>query len=70
DRNEALLELFHEDWDIVCYDTPEEAIDKSKYYLKHESERLAIARRGRQKVVQSHTFEKRINHILNKTGLR
>jgi len=69
DRNDALLELFQEDWDIVCYDTPEEASDKINYYLNHESERRTIAQRGYTKVVQSHTFEHRLNHILSKTGL-
>ena len=69
DRNDALLELFKEDWDIVCYDTPEEAVDKINYYLNHDSDRTTIAERGYKKVVNSHTFENRINHILSKTGL-
>jgi len=69
DRNETLLELFKEDWDIVCFDTPEEAVDKINYYLNHENDRLTIAQRGYDNVVNSHTFEHRINHILNRTGL-
>ncbi|MFQ5751129.1 MAG: glycosyltransferase, partial [bacterium] len=70
DRSESLLELFKEDWDIVCYDTPAEAVDKIKYYLTHESERRTLAQRGYEKVVLSHTFVHRINHILTKTGLK
>ena len=70
DRNEALLDLFSEDWDIVCYDTPEEAVDKINYYLNHDSERTTFAERGYNKVVNSHTFENRINYILNMTGLQ
>ncbi len=69
DRNESLFELFIEDWDIVCYDTPEEATDKINYYLNHDSDRQTIAERGYDKVKKSHTFENRINYILNKTGL-
>ena len=69
DRNESLLELFKEDWDIVCYDTPGEAVDKINYYLNHESDRMTVAQRGYEKVVKSHTFEHRINHILRRTGL-
>ncbi len=68
DRNESLLEFFKENWDIVCYDTAEEAVDKSNYYLNHESDRIRISQRGYQKVVNSHTFVHRINHILTKTG--
>ena len=69
DRCEALLDIFKEDWDIVCYDTPEEAVDKINYYLEHEDLRTVIARRGYFKVMNSHTFEHRINYILTRTGL-
>ncbi len=70
DRNETLLELFKEDWDIVCYDTQEEAVDKINFYIHHEIDRTKITERGYEKVVNSHTFAHRLNHILKETGLK
>lgn len=69
DRNEALLALFKEGQDIEAYDTPEEAADKVRYYLKHGAERERIAGRGYERVLHSHTFRHRLRHILTKTGL-
>ncbi|RMF60141.1 MAG: hypothetical protein D6743_15425, partial [Calditrichaeota bacterium] len=37
DRNAALLELFREDEEIVCYDTQEEAVEKVRFYLAHKT---------------------------------
>jgi spore maturation protein CgeB len=69
DRSEALLELFEEDHDIVCYETPEEALDKAHFYLENEEKRLTIAQRGQQKVLDSHTFRYRVRKILADIGI-
>jgi spore maturation protein CgeB len=69
DRSPALLELFTEDYDIVCYESPEEAYDKALYYLRHDSERKTIAEHGHAAVVHNHTFAHRIRQILASCGL-
>jgi spore maturation protein CgeB len=69
DRNDALLEFFHEDIDLACYQSVEEAIDKMRFYLAHEEERRAIAARGQQKVLNAHTFRHRVRQLLQMTGV-
>jgi len=69
-RNEALLELFTEDEEVVCYESPDEAVDKAYYYLQEEEEREAIALRAYEKVSRHHTFENRIKYMLQKAGIK
>jgi len=41
------LDLFFKDGEsIVCYDGPEDLVEKARHYLAHAEEALAIARRG------------------------
>ena len=57
-------ELFELDREVVVYTSIPELIDKVSYYLAHEEERIAIARRGYEKVKQYHSYEVKLNHIL------
>jgi glycosyltransferase involved in cell wall biosynthesis len=68
DRSEALLELFVEDKEIVCFETPDEARDKIRFYLTHENERQRIMQAGHRKAIRLHTFERRMSHILDRAG--
>ncbi len=52
--------------DLEAYSCLEELIDKCAYYLSHESERIAIAKRGYEKVCRSHTHIHRIKEMLSK----
>lgn len=58
-------ELFEEDRELVMFRTPEELFDKVGYYLCHEKERQAIARRGHDKVLTCYTYEKAIKKIMD-----
>lgn len=58
-------ELFEEDKEIVMYKTPEELFDKVDYYLRHEKEREAIARRGQAKVLECYTLDKILTKIMD-----
>ena len=49
--------------EIVCFSTPAEAIDKIKYYLIHEEERLKIAEAGCQTALARHSWDQRIRKI-------
>jgi spore maturation protein CgeB len=65
-RTPALLEIFTEGKNVECFDTVEEARDKIRFYLSHESERLRIASAARKFVVEEgHTYLDRANQILD-----
>jgi spore maturation protein CgeB len=55
--------------EIVLYASPEDLIEKIRYYLKHEDEREAIARRGHERTLRDHTMKKRLQDIFLHLGL-
>lgn len=57
-------EIFEDGKHLVLYRSTEEAIDKAKYYLKHDSEREKIAQAGFDEVMSKHTINHRVNRIL------
>ena len=44
------VELFEPGVDFVCFDNAEEAIELADYYMRHEDERLKIAKNGHEAV--------------------
>lgn len=56
--------LFEAGTDYVYYTDKNDLIAKAAYYLEHDEERLAIAANGHNKVLYYHTFEKRIEQML------
>lgn len=44
--------LFTEDEEVVLFRDDGELLDKARYYLAHEDERLEIARRGRERAIR------------------
>lgn len=63
---EELEDMFVIGEDLECYDGLDELIDKCRYYLSHEEERSAIARRGCEKVCAAHTHIHRMNEMLKR----
>ena len=57
-------DIFEEDQEIVMFKTPEELVDKVDYYLKHDDERKAIAKRGQEKVLECYNYEKKLTKIM------
>lgn len=57
-------ELFEEDKEIVMFQTPEELVEKTDYYLKHDNEREQIARAGYKKVTNCYTYEKKLRELI------
>jgi len=51
------------DQEVATFTNAGELVDKVRYYLRHEEERLAIARRGREKVLAAHTYDHRVQEI-------
>ncbi len=61
----TLGELFEDGKHLVTYKTMDEAIEKAKYYLAHDSEREAIAEAGFKEVREKHTFVHRARQVLD-----
>ena len=59
------LEHFVPDEDFVYYESYEDLQNKVRFYLSHEDARERIARCGYEKVKAEHTYENRIQTILN-----
>lgn len=64
-----LEQYFEVDREIVCFSTPDELVERVKYYLDHEEERAAIARAGHERTLRDHTYEKRFQEIFARMGL-
>lgn len=53
ERTPGHLAAFAEDKEAVFFSSVEECAEKARYYLAHEAERDAIARRGRERAIKS-----------------
>ena len=62
DRMEELDQEFGEA--VVTYESPEQLEELVDYYLSHPQERQHRAERGRELVLENHTFERRISTLL------
>jgi len=64
------LETYYElDKEIVCFDGIADLTEKIKYYLAHEDERESVARRGYERTLGEHTYERRFADIFGRIGL-
>lgn len=61
---------FIPDEDYVYYGSREELLEKVRYYLEHEEERVRIAENGCRKVRDIHTYAHRIREMFEIAGLR
>lgn len=55
---------FEPDKDFVFYECEEDLLEKTAYYLKHESEREKVAGSGHERVATDHTYLKRVSEML------
>jgi spore maturation protein CgeB len=55
--------------EMIFYKNDGDLIERIRYYLIHDKEREEIARRGYERTIKEHTFEKRILHIFSIIGL-
>lgn len=72
ERTPYLEESFAEGKEILFYDLGHwEKIDSLvNYYLRHDDERMEIARRGQKKVKACHTWDHRAYHLVKELDLR
>jgi hypothetical protein len=54
---------------FLGFDTLEEAIEKVDWALSHEDEAKVIAKQGREFVLAGHTYDERVQTILERVGL-
>lgn len=64
DNKCRLGHLFDLDREVVGFDTVEEGIERTKYYLAHDRERREIAARGFERVMRDYSEEKQWNRVL------
>ena len=60
---EEIAEYFVPGEEIITYEDANDAAEKIKYYLKNEDERERIAKKGYERVMKEHTYEKRFLEI-------
>ncbi|MEM3062227.1 MAG: glycosyltransferase [Nitrososphaerota archaeon] len=63
DYIEGMEEHFEIGKEIVVYQSPEHFRELAEYYLKHDDERKAIAKRGYERVIRDHTYQQRLKKI-------
>jgi spore maturation protein CgeB len=65
DYRRDIGELFELGKEMVCYRDKEELRELSIYFLKHPEERREIAMKAKKRVLEEHTFERRIKEMVN-----
>ena len=68
DWKEDLGELFAPGTEVVTYRHPHECLEKVRHYLAHDGERLAIARAGQRRALGEHTYEHRMQELVDLLG--
>jgi hypothetical protein len=63
-------ELYDIGREIVTWKSPEELVDKTRYFLAHPTERERIAAAGQQRATRDHTWEKRFRGLFDRLGLK
>lgn len=69
DPADNLSDYYDVGCEVVCFDSQRDMIDKIRYYLAHEEERIGIAEAGYQRTMRDHTYEKRFQEIFNRIGI-
>ena len=50
---------------MITYENAEDLNEKIKYYLSHDEERRMIAEKGKEIVLKNHTFDNRVDTIID-----
>ena len=60
---EELCDYFVPGEDFIYYESAEDAIEKTAYFLNHENERIEIAQNAIKKIAAHHTFHNRVEEM-------
>lgn len=63
-KRKSLYELFNVGREIEVFDSDEELVEKTKFYLKNDKAREKIAKAGWQRTKKEHTYMNRFNLLL------
>jgi hypothetical protein len=61
---EGIENWFEPGKELIVVNSEQEAIDRYKYLLSHEKERLAMGEAARDRVMKEHTFQHRANQLV------
>jgi len=64
DAKDNIDELFRLDKEVVTYNTVDELVEKARYLLKHDEERVTIAKTGQRHTLEEHTWKHRMEELL------
>ena len=70
DHKDNLGELFEVGTEIESYRDADELVEKVRYYLDHDEERLRIARAGQARTLRDHTYLQRMKELEEIVGRR
>ncbi len=69
ERTEEHLDLFEEGKEAEFFESDEELLDKTRYYLRNEEERRRIARAGYERCLKSgYSNHARVERMIEKIG--
>jgi len=66
---DELEEYYDLDREVVCFNSLDELVERARFYLTHEAARSAIARRGHERTLRDHTYERRFAALFQAIGL-
>ena len=61
----GISDYFREGVDFAAFHSPEECIEKLRYYLINSNERIKIARSAQERVLSQHTYAHRVSYLLD-----
>ena len=64
DYRSQIESLFEVDSEVICYRELEEIKDLVRFYLRHPEKRAAIVQAARKRVLEEHTYEKRLEELM------
>jgi len=70
ERFDELAEFFEPDKEIVFFESPDDLLDKVRYYLAHPEERQRIRDAGLRRARAEHTWHKRFEMVFQQIGIR
>ena len=64
DWKRNLTTLFEPGREVIAYRDADECVELARHYLQHEDERESIARAGRRRTLQEHTWARRMEELV------
>ncbi len=68
DAKADLADVFEPGEEVVTYASEGELVEKVRYYLENETERVKIAHAGQQRTLREHTYARRMQELVDVLG--